>query len=349
MIGREDTYPAEMGYPRNQWYVAAFSREVSAGETLHRVLLDVPVMLYRTEGGEVVALHDRCPHRGASLSMGKRIGDEVQCPYHGIRFGTDGRCTHIPSRQGTPAAMAVQCYAAVEKWQWIWIWLGDQDKADPALIPDHDWLCLSQSGYTASPFFMIEVGCNYQFFHDNLLDASHLSYVHRGTLDNGGLAATQYQVKQEDRFVLMSREEPEVVYDGPLAAFFRCKPGKTYHRTHTTDAFMPSIHIAKQWLRDVDSPETPGIFQSAVNALTPRDRRTTYLFNVVISNYPDNNRPEDVAGVRHIIEEDVVILEALQRDYEEHGDTRETSVAADKAGMMARRIVRRLIKEEAGA
>ncbi len=108
IVNRADAYPAEMGYPRNQWYVAAWSDEVRAGEPLRRVLLDTPVVLYRTEDGKPAALHDRCPHRGALLSMGKQIGDEVQCPYHGIQFGPDGRCTHVPSQGGTPAALAVQ-------------------------------------------------------------------------------------------------------------------------------------------------------------------------------------------------------------------------------------------------
>src|SRR3546814_11773313 len=50
-VSREATYPAAMGYPRNQWYVAAFSREVQSGSPLRRVLLDTPVLLYRTEAG----------------------------------------------------------------------------------------------------------------------------------------------------------------------------------------------------------------------------------------------------------------------------------------------------------
>src|SRR3546814_4765207 len=63
-----------MGYPRSQWYVSACSREVQSGSPLRRVLLDTPVLLYRTEAGQPVALYDRCPHRGAPLSNGKQIG-----------------------------------------------------------------------------------------------------------------------------------------------------------------------------------------------------------------------------------------------------------------------------------
>src|SRR3546814_11939591 len=102
-----------MGYPRNQWYVAAFSREVQSGSPLRRVLLDTPVLLYRTEAGQPVALYDRCPHHGAPLSNGKQIGDDIQCGYHGIRYGRDGRCTHVPSQPGTPEIGRASCRASV--------------------------------------------------------------------------------------------------------------------------------------------------------------------------------------------------------------------------------------------
>src|SRR3546814_3506174 len=98
---------------------------------------------------------------------------------------------------GTPAAMSVSSYPLVEKWKWIWIWLGDPAKADEGLIPDHDWLLLSDESLITTPFFTVELGCNIQIFHDNLLDASHLSYVHLGSLDNGGIAAAKYKIEEE--------------------------------------------------------------------------------------------------------------------------------------------------------
>lgn len=346
-VSRETTYPAAMGYPRNQWYVAAFSREVQSGSPLRRVLLDTPVLLYRTEAGQPVALYDRCPHRGAPLSNGKQIGDDIQCGYHGIRYGRDGRCTHVPSQPGTPAAMSVSSYPLVEKWKWIWIWLGDPAKADEDLIPDHDWLLLNDDSLITTPFFTVQLGCNIQIFHDNLLDASHLSYVHLGSLDNGGIAAAKYQIEEEGQSIFLRREEPGVSYDEPLASFFGCKPGVTYNRVHTTEAYMPSIHIAKQWMQQTDDLEVPPSLLCAINALTPRDSRTTHAFHVMVSNYPGPEAPQSIEYARGIIKEDEVVVEAIQRDFDERGDTREVSVAADRAGMLARRLVQRLIDEEA--
>src|SRR3954464_13073255 len=87
---------AERNYPMNCWWVAAFSDEVGRA-LLGRWLLDTPVLLYRTEDGRAVAIENRCPHRGAPLSLGCLKGDEVQCGYHGFRFAASGANTFVPS------------------------------------------------------------------------------------------------------------------------------------------------------------------------------------------------------------------------------------------------------------
>jgi vanillate O-demethylase monooxygenase subunit len=80
---------------RNCWHVAAFANELDA-DFLTRRLLDEPVLLLRTSGGTIAALDDHCPHRLVPLSVGKRVGDTVQCGYHGTVVGADGRCLRIP-------------------------------------------------------------------------------------------------------------------------------------------------------------------------------------------------------------------------------------------------------------
>lgn len=346
---KNEFYPAEQDYPLNQWYVAAFSPEIEAGKLLRRMLLGTPVLLYRTEEGKPVALYDRCPHRGLPLSMGKQIGDRIQCGYHGIQFGPDGQCKHVPSQTGTPAALSVDSYPVVEKWQWIWIWMGDPAKADESLLPDHEWMGLSVPDYTANIFTVKEIGCNYQFFNDNLLDATHLSYIHFGTLDTGGIAGAEFWIEEKDPYIIIGRTEPEVSYTGEIARYFRAEEGKVYHRTHLTELLVPTTHVAKQWLRDVNDPDAPPLILYAINALTPKDKRSTYTFHVQVSSYPDNCTERDLAGVHYILGEDVVALEALQRDYEEIGDTREVSVSADNAAVRARRMVKRLVEAEGGA
>src|ERR1700682_4363837 len=93
--------------PSNAWYVIAGVEEIGE-KLLARRVLDTPVVLYRTAAGKAVALLDRCAHRLMPLSLGNRIGDEIQCLYHGIQYDAMGKCTKIPTQNAIPAAMCTQ-------------------------------------------------------------------------------------------------------------------------------------------------------------------------------------------------------------------------------------------------
>ena len=76
---------------KNCWYVAAWDHELIDGAKLARTILEKPVVLYRGESGRVVAMEDRCCHRGAPLSMGRIEGDCIRCMYHGMKFEPVGQ------------------------------------------------------------------------------------------------------------------------------------------------------------------------------------------------------------------------------------------------------------------
>jgi len=121
---------------KDSWYVAAWSHEIDDGKLLGRTILGEPVLLYRGEAGHVVAMHDRCCHRGAPLSMGRREGDAVRCLYHGLKFSPSGQCVEIPGQDRIPPKACVRVFKVVERSSWIWIWMGDPARADESLIPD---------------------------------------------------------------------------------------------------------------------------------------------------------------------------------------------------------------------
>ena len=125
---------------RNCWYVAAWDHELIDGRMLARTLLEDHVLLYRGDSGQVVALHDRCPHRGALLSKGRREGDSVRCMYHGIRYDATGRCNQIPGQDMIPPKLRVRSYPIAERNHLVWIWMGDPALADPAQIVDFPYL-----------------------------------------------------------------------------------------------------------------------------------------------------------------------------------------------------------------
>jgi vanillate O-demethylase monooxygenase subunit len=339
-------YPAEQGFPRNQWYVAAFSDEVGA-QPLARTLLDVPVILYRTDTGQPAALYDRCPHRGLPLSMGKREGNAIRCGYHGMVFGPDGRCKLIPSQDVLPASMQVASFPIVEKWRWMWIWMGDPRKADPDLIPNHQWLGLEKDGYYPTPFFMMEVGGNYQFFHDNLLDSTHVSFLHAGTLDSGDeMASGKITIEEEGQTLRMIYDTPASRFSEGVAGYFRVEPGRLYDRTLVNETFVPSVSIGKQAIRDPERPDARPTELYAINALTPATRNRTYVFHCQITSFDPQWKPEDIEAVRSIVAQDKVAIEAIQHRYELFGDTSEVSIKPDNMGMRSRRAIDALIRAE---
>ena len=81
-------YPLAEGMfaPKNQWYVVAWSDEVTR-EPIERFILDEPIALYRKRDGSPVALHGRCPHRSFPLGRSRVVDDNIQCGYHGITCG----------------------------------------------------------------------------------------------------------------------------------------------------------------------------------------------------------------------------------------------------------------------
>jgi len=163
---------------RNCWYAAVWSKDL--GDTpFARTFLNEPVVLFRQSDGTPAALADRCCHRAAPLSRGVCVGDFLECGYHGLRYNANGTCVAIPGQTTIPPDAKVQSYPVREKWNTIWIWMGDPDKVDETTIPELFWL--DDPGWVASPGHFHLDG-HYQLIVDNLLDLTHVIYLHKNTI-----------------------------------------------------------------------------------------------------------------------------------------------------------------------
>ena len=173
-------------YPFNAWYVAAMHDEVLAGSLLARTYLGEPVVLFRDANGVPHALLDRCPHRFAPLSKGQLIdgGNELQCGYHGLQFGVDGRCSHNPHGP-IPKAAATRAFPTRERAGLIWIWMGVPELADDSRIPDYGDVTTAPEDATIRGY--LPTKCDAMLLVDNILDLSHVDYLHTGSLGGGGL------------------------------------------------------------------------------------------------------------------------------------------------------------------
>jgi phenylpropionate dioxygenase-like ring-hydroxylating dioxygenase large terminal subunit len=163
---------------RNGWYSAIWSKDLK-DKPVARTFLNEKVVLFRTKSGKAAALEDRCCHRAAPLSRGEICGEHLACGYHGLKFDVAGHCVEVPGQEQVPKNAHVRHYPAQEKCNVLWIWMGDPAKSDPSKIPDMPWL--DDPHWATTPGY-IYVKSNYQFIIDNLLDLTHVSYVHKNTL-----------------------------------------------------------------------------------------------------------------------------------------------------------------------
>jgi vanillate O-demethylase monooxygenase subunit len=225
-------------YVRNAWYVVGWSHEFKIGEVTQRFLLGEPIALYRKSDGELAALVDRCVHRHAPLSMGKVEGDDIRCMYHGFRFAANGRCVEIPGQDMIPEKACVRRYAVVERGSWAWVWMGALEDADPALLPpvrgfdDPAWVL---------KYGQLDYDAPYHLINDNLLDLSHLAYVHANSFGaTTGWSSRPPVTKVLDRGVRVDRwveGAPPVPPLPSLAAYDAVDLWVTY------DFYVPGVFI----------------------------------------------------------------------------------------------------------
>src|SRR6516164_1586624 len=337
---------------RNHWYVAASSSEI--GRTpLGRVILGDPVVFFRTETGQCVAFEDRCAHRHLPLSMGKLVGDALQCRYHGLRFGPDGRCVRIPGQDKIPSSAKVKVYSVVERYKWLWIWMGEPALADPATITDFHWLDDPHWGAKSA---YLHVKANWQLIVDNLLDLTHLAFVHETTIGNAALV--------ENAKVKVERAANNVVV---TRWFIDAPPPPTFVKaggfTSNVDRWQIIDFVPPAFLRlDVGCSPTGtgapqgrragGINMRNLNAITPETETTSHYFWGQAHDFDVKNpKTTDmlIEQIRTAFLEDVAVFEAQQRNLLMIPNPPQTDINADAGVIQARRILDRLHHEEQAA
>ncbi len=264
---------------KNTWYVAAWSHEIKAEGMLARTITRLPLIFWRDQDGRVVALLDRCCHRAAPLSKGRREGDCIRCMYHGLLFNSAGQCVEIPSQEFIPPAAKVRAFPVVERSKWVWIWMGEPTKADASLIPDTHYL--DDPGWRGTPGYL-HYNANYVLIADNLLDFSHLSYVHATTLGGSAkYAGTRPKVTREGRSVHVERwlidDEP-----APFLRNLKTWPGNV-DRWNIYEVVLPGVLLMDSGSAATGTGAPEGNRVDAASffgcqAVTPETEKTSHYF-----------------------------------------------------------------------
>ncbi len=327
-----------MSFLKNSWYVAAWDREITR-TPMPRTLLDEAVVFYRKENGTPVALEDRCCHRQLPLSMGRLEGDDLRCGYHGLLFDCSGSCIEIPGQATVPSQARVRSYPLKEKFGWVWIWMGDPAKADPSLIPNWWWAEHPQWAFSRPD--MIHVKCNYQLVSDNVLDVTHLAYVHASSIGASSITEFPASTEREERLVRLTRW----IRDRPPPPLYKKAGGfpGNVDRWQIVEHEPPCFTVNFAGCQDAERK----IDLMALSAPTPETERTTHYFFGFVRNFGLKDvEIERLCGPEmvKVFREDIPVLEAQQRNLD-LGAPR-VDIAVDAAPMAARRMLRSLIERE---
>jgi phenylpropionate dioxygenase-like ring-hydroxylating dioxygenase large terminal subunit len=338
-------------FVRNAWYVAAWDHEVT--RTLkRRILLDEPVLLFRKDDGTPVALEDRCCHRQAPLSMGRLIGNVVKCPYHGLEFDPSGKCVKVPSQDMVPAGAKVRSYPVVEKNHWLWIWMGEPAKANPALIEDFHWMDDPAWRYGGN---YLHVESNYLLLVENLLDTTHLPFLHPATLGTDSFARSEFEVKREGDRITVARylmNELPAAFHKQMGGF---ADGMKVDRWQVTHYGPPSFVRLDIGSAPVGTPvrqgeRGKGVNMWNLNAITPESEKSAHYFFAQAYNFKlDQPWIADMLAkqITDIFMDDMAMVKAQQRNMD-MGPSPSVTLGQDKAWIAMRGIVERLIREERG-
>jgi len=327
-------------YLLDYWYLAAWSHEVGA-QPLRRTLFDTGVALYRTGAGQMRAVEDRCPHRFARLSGGRVVGEALECPYHGLRFGPDGKCVHNPFSQVIPPKARVRAFPVVEDDGFIWFWPGEPDLALETPVPDYRFL-KQKSTFELLRLYN-KLAADFLLGIDNLMELSHAGFLHRNSIGQG----TDVLIDLFRRGTYKGWEE-----DGAVISHWSFSE-RAHEWAQSRWQAPSSVVVSKGF--DHNIPPQPGLMYG-LHVFTPETPKSCHYFAIEAFDcavHTDPGYAERMAeyiGKTVFHDEDCVLLEGIQQHVDEHSaDAAPLLLAIDAGAVMARRQYQRLLEAQARA
>lgn len=338
-----------MAFLRDSWYVAVWAGDLPA-TPVARTILSEPVVLYRRADGTPAALEDRCCHRSLPLSLGKVEGDNIRCGYHGLVFDSAGACVGIPGQSAIPPGAAVRSYPVAEKWGAIWIWMGAPERADVARIPDTFWL--DDPGWTPAPG-SLNVKADYRLLIDNLLDLTHVSYLHGTTLAGDDVeAVTPVATKRTGNGMTVGRwildVTPPPLYTRASGIEGRVDRWQLITWEPPANVYF-DIGCARAGTGAPEGDRSQGVSMWSTHLITPETETSTHYHFSFTRDYDlDNPEVTEILreGARSAFMEDLEVLEIQQRAIDAAGQIPTVDINIDNAPLQARRIVNELIETE---
>ncbi|MEO6030457.1 MAG: aromatic ring-hydroxylating dioxygenase subunit alpha [Burkholderiaceae bacterium] len=339
-------------FVRNCWYVIAWDHEIANDALFTRTVLNEAILLFRTQDGRVVALRDRCCHRLAPLSKGRKEDDGVRCGYHGLLFNADGRCIEIPGSNSVPDKARVQTYPVEVKNKWVFVWMGEPDQADAALLPDNfscddpEWDNIPGYLHYDTPQPLV---C------DNLLDFSHLSYVHEKTLGGSpAIAQARPTIETVPHGLRLTRR----IHDVPAPPYYRTlrEFDGNVDRWFIYDFLLPGtllMHSGGRPIADAEDDMRRAVRLHSCQTVTPETDTSTHYFFQQSRRMEDGDRRMTEGLYKMLLvafQEDRDMISAQSAAIDADPEAPMLPLAMDAAVVRFRRLVaERVAAEQAGA
>ncbi len=175
------------------WFPVARVQDVNPGKPLAGELLGTRLVIFRGASGVAAAL-DRCPHRGARLSLGRMQGTALECPYHGWRWDDAGRCALVPSQPDLRSNATLDLLPSAERFGLVWASLQEPRNGLPS-IPEMEQD--PGGGWELELGEWFDVSCGLRSITENFRDSSHFAFVHREVFADVNPAIPTYSVRGE--------------------------------------------------------------------------------------------------------------------------------------------------------
>ncbi|MCY4186149.1 MAG: aromatic ring-hydroxylating dioxygenase subunit alpha [Rhodobacteraceae bacterium] len=335
---------------KNAWYVAGWSKDFT-NELKAERYLDENIVFYRRQDGTPVALENACPHRKLPLSMGKIVNGNIECGYHGLTFDGAGKCVFAPTQPDSiPPKAKVKSYPVIDRYRLLWIWMGDPELAEPDKIffvenyDNPDW------GYTDGG--VLDIDCNYLWVADNLLDPSHVAWVHVTTFAGAGTEDQPLKVEKTPQGVIVHRWISGKMPSPYYAKLVKFK-GPCDRLQHYEMCF-PAIGVNKSVYTPVGtggkgtSPIPETLINISYNFMTPiSEKKTRYFWFQHRNTEPHNKEVSEQMnkGAYFAFEEDRDILVAVHEGMA-NKTTPNIDLGLDAGAKLFRRSLTKLIAEE---
>jgi vanillate O-demethylase monooxygenase subunit len=334
---------------KNVWYAAWWSDELGDSQLHPRMIAEEAIVFWRDEQGAAHAILDRCPHRYAPLSLGKRVEGGVQCGYHGLAFNGAGACISNPHGP-IVSALKVRAFPLVERHKLVWIWMGDADQADPDQIPDLGFADRAPATAYSRGFLPTRAG--HQLIADNILDLTHADYLHASNLGGGAMTRSKPTIEErEDATVFV-----EWLAKGDVVPPFFLNelphPDRPVDVWNSVLWYPNGVMKLRFGATETGAPRDQGIDTLAAHIVTPETACTTHYFYFNTRDFrlddKEYNEQYAAAMLYAFSVEDKPMLEGQQQRIGNGDlfDRKPVLLVTDAASTRARRVLSRLVEVE---